>query len=36
LFVLTGLLSLSLTILTVSWQAYKAAMTNPVDALKYE
>ena len=36
LFVLTGLFSLSLTILTVSWQAYKAAMTNPVDALKYE
>lgn len=36
LFVLTGFLSLLLTILTVSWQAYKAAMTNPVDALKYE
>lgn len=36
LFVLTGCLSLLLTILTVSWQAYKAAMTNPVDALKYE
>ncbi|NQX38100.1 putative ABC transport system permease protein [Pedobacter steynii] len=36
LFVLTGFFSLSLTILTVSWQAYKAAMTNPVDALKYE
>lgn len=36
LFVLTGFLSLSLTILTVSWQAYKATMTNPVDALKYE
>ncbi|RQO69936.1 hypothetical protein DBR43_17990 [Pedobacter sp. KBW06] len=36
LFVLTGLFSLLLTVFTVSWQAYKAAMSNPVDALKYE
>ena len=36
LFLLTGLLSMALTILTVSWQAYKAAVANPVDALKYE
>lgn len=36
LFVLTGLFSLLLTVFTVSWQAYKVAMSNPVDALKYE
>ncbi|EDM36675.1 putative FtsX-related transmembrane transport protein [Pedobacter sp. BAL39] len=36
LFLLTGLLSMVLTIITVSWQAYKAAVANPVDALKYE
>ncbi|WP_316840169.1 ABC transporter permease [Pedobacter gandavensis] len=35
-FMLTALLTLMVAFLTVSWQAYKAAKTNPVDALKYE
>lgn len=36
LFALTGIVSLLLTVATVSWQAYKAAVSNPVDSLKYE
>jgi putative ABC transport system permease protein len=29
-------LSLAIVLLTISWQAYKAAKTNPVETLKYE
>ncbi len=36
IFVLAGLLILGITLLTVSWQSWKAATRNPVDALKYE
>ncbi|WP_316749798.1 ABC transporter permease [Pedobacter gandavensis] len=35
-FMLTALSTLTVALLTVSWQAYKAAKTNPVEALKYE
>lgn len=35
-FLLTAVLTLLVALLTVSWQAFKAAKTNPVEALKYE
>jgi len=35
-FVLAGLLVLAITVITVSWQSYKAASANPVDAIKNE
>ncbi len=35
-FVISGLIGLLIAIMTVSYQAYKAARTNPVNALKYE
>lgn len=36
LFILSGLLAFVIAWITVSWQAFKAASMNPVDALKYE
>jgi len=33
---LAALGTIAIALLTVSFQAYKAAKTNPVDALKYE
>jgi len=36
LFVFAGLLALVIALLTISYQAVKAARSNPVDALKYE
>jgi putative ABC transport system permease protein len=36
IFFLAGILAMFIALLTVSYQAYKAAVTNPVDALKYE
>lgn len=36
LFALAGLLALGIALLTVSWQSYRAASRNPVEALKYE
>ena len=36
MFVLAGLLALLIALLTVSYQAIKAARANPVDALRYE
>ncbi|MFA5297429.1 MAG: ABC transporter permease [Lutibacter sp.] len=36
IFVLAGLLVLLISLLTVSWQSYKAAIMNPVDALRNE
>jgi putative ABC transport system permease protein len=36
LFVFGGLLALVISLLTVSFQAIKAALTNPVEALRYE
>lgn len=35
-FALSGLLALGIAILTVSWQSWKAATRNPVEALRYE
>jgi len=36
LFVVTGMLVLLIALLTVSWQSWRAARRNPVDALRYE
>jgi putative ABC transport system permease protein len=36
IFVLTGMLALVVALLTVSYQAVKAALANPIDSLKYE
>lgn len=36
IFALSGLMALIIAILTVSWQTWKAATQNPVEALKYE
>ena len=36
IFALAGLIALGVAILTVSWQSWRAATRNPVDALKYE
>ncbi|XOV91756.1 MAG: ABC transporter permease [Bacteroidota bacterium] len=35
-FALAGLLALAIALLTVSWQSWKAATRNPVEALRYE
>lgn len=35
-FLLAGVLALAIAVLTVSFQAIKAALTNPVEALRYE
>ena len=31
-----GMLALGISLLTVSWQSWKAAVRNPVEALRYE
>jgi len=36
LFALAGILALGIALLTVSWQSWKAATRNPVEALRYE
>jgi putative ABC transport system permease protein len=36
IFILSGALALFIALLTVSYQAIKAAHANPVDALRYE
>jgi len=36
LFILTGLLTLAIALVTVSFQAIKAACANPVNSLRYE
>ncbi len=36
IFVLAGLLALAIAIVTVSWQSWRAATRNPVEALRYE
>jgi putative ABC transport system permease protein len=35
-FVLAGIISMGIALLTVSWQSWKAATKNPVEALRYE
>jgi putative ABC transport system permease protein len=36
IFALSGLTAFSIALLTVSWQSWRAATRNPVDALRYE
>jgi putative ABC transport system permease protein len=36
IFVLAGLTALAIALLTVSWQSWRAATRNPVEALRYE
>jgi putative ABC transport system permease protein len=36
MFVLAGALALGIALLTISWQAIRAATANPVDSLRYE
>lgn len=36
IFALAGLMALGVALLTVSWQSWRAAMRNPVEALRYE
>jgi putative ABC transport system permease protein len=36
IFVLSGFLALCIALLTVSWQSWRAAKRNPVEALRYE
>jgi putative ABC transport system permease protein len=36
IFALAGLLAIGIALLTVSWQSWKAARRNPVEALRYE
>ena len=35
-FIITGLISTGIALLTVSWQSWRAATQNPVEALRYE
>jgi putative ABC transport system permease protein len=35
-FLIAGVLALMIALMTVSWQAMRAAMANPVDSLRYE
>ncbi len=36
IFALAGLLAMGIALLTVSWQSWRAARRNPVEALRYE
>jgi putative ABC transport system permease protein len=36
IFCLAGILALGIALLTVSWQSWRAATRNPVEALRYE
>lgn len=36
IFVLAGMLTVTTTLLTVSWQSWRAATVNPIDALRNE
>ncbi len=36
IFVLAGLSAVIISVLTVSWQSWRAAIRNPVEALRYE
>jgi putative ABC transport system permease protein len=36
IFVMSGTITLVIALLTVSWQGWKAATQNPVEAIKYE
>jgi len=36
IFALAGIFTIGITLLTVSWQSWRAATRNPVDSLRYE
>ena len=36
LFLLTGIIAFGIALITVSWQSWRAATRNPVEALRYE
>jgi putative ABC transport system permease protein len=36
IFALAGIIALGIALITVSWQTWKAATRNPVEALRYE
>jgi putative ABC transport system permease protein len=36
IFALSGVIVLAISLLTISWQTLRAAMRNPVEALRYE
>ena len=36
IFALSGIITLIIALITVSWQTFKAARRNPVEALRYE
>jgi putative ABC transport system permease protein len=36
IFMLSGIIALAIALLTVSWQSWRAATRNPVEALRYE
>jgi putative ABC transport system permease protein len=36
IFALAGLFVLAIAVLTISWQSWRAATRNPVEALRYE
>jgi len=36
IFALAGLMALLVALITVSWQSWRAAIRNPVEALRYE
>jgi putative ABC transport system permease protein len=36
IFALAGAMALGIALLTVSWQSWRAATRNPVEALRYE
>jgi len=36
IFILAGVITLGIALLTVSWQSWRAARRNPVEALRYE
>jgi putative ABC transport system permease protein len=36
IFALAGLIALGIALVTVSWQSWRAATRNPVEALRYE
>jgi putative ABC transport system permease protein len=36
LFILAGIIALGIALMTVSWQSWRAATRNPVEALRYE
>jgi putative ABC transport system permease protein len=36
IFALSGIIAFGIALLTVSWQSWRAAIRNPVEALRYE